>query len=542
MQLVQAASRYRALLVAATAIALAFAAVWMLVPGSNVHGQTDLGGCELTPWLRDALLDDDNYDLARFECDELDLDGLAIWDFSGRNLRSFEISDADYELLLELSGLRADSRPEELSGFGSRGEVELIDLTGNPGLDISRVSFRNIPLGTGIALSIRGTTGVQGFQDDEFTVTENRMGYVAIAFPGILETGQESLVVSVSEDVSGGRSNLVNFAPRDVTLHGDSRSVIYYWPIYVESDGEVDPDWDFELEINPAANAYSEPDGTGTRDRVDLEDLFDEQTARITVLDADAPDTEVCDRTDLVEEAIEAASGVSNSGCDITLGELGGIAELELAHDDGETFQLSRGDLEGLSGLRYLKLTGAVSMPRGIFDGVGDRESGVVIDFAQNSPSDPSDQRGGNYDLGDIPSHVLSDLEPHQKLLLKGQTDARRNPLVTGLEAGEYVAGLGQSFAVTLPVFFDAGATDPLTHFVLTQLPYDFSENTDPVIDIDGITRLTESDVGEHDVVRMMITVPEEADAEKGDWVLFVFSDDDEDFASLVDWAIVNPS
>ncbi len=547
MYLAQAMNRFRVPLIAVAALVLALAAVWALAPGSNVRGQTDLGGCELTPWLRDALLDGDNYDLPSYECDDLELDGIAIWDFSGRNLPSFAISDRDYELLLELSGLNEDSRPDELDGFGDNEEVRLIDLTGNPRLNTSNVNFRNIPVGTGIALSIRGTTGVVGFQDDEYTVTENGGGYISVAFPGVLESDQESLIVQADVDADSDQEGLISIG-RDMLLHGDSRSVIYYWPIYVESDNDIDDFWTFDLEIDSDADAYRAPDGSGRRESLDLEDVLNGgRVTEIGVNDADAPTVEVCQRSGLVEEAIEDAldelrQTVGHRGCNITLNDLSLIEDLNLFDaDDGRSFELESGDLEGLSGLRSLRLEGVSRLPRGIFAGVGDKEEGVVIDFARNDPEDPDDAKAGDYDPGDIPSHVLSDLEPQQALLLTGETDSKGDPLVTGLDQESYSAGLGESFAVTLPLYFDGDSTEPVTHYAVVQLPYDFSGDFLPVVNTDEISDEI-IDLHELDVVRKMIAVPEEEEEEKGQWVLFVFGDDAGDFESLVDWALINSS
>jgi hypothetical protein len=548
MHLAHAINRLRAPLAAISALVLALTAVWGLAFSESARGQTDLGACKLSPWLLDALLDDANYDLPSYRCDELELDGLAIWDFSTlpsaleRRLPGrFAFSEADYKLLLELSGFNEDSLPQDLIGFGERGEVRLIDLTGT-GYRISDIDFRNIPIGTGIALSVSGSART-GFQTDSYSTKENSMGYVSVAFPGVLESDQDSLIVSATVDAESGQRNLIDIG-QNMLLNGDARSVVYYWPIYVESDNDNDPDWDFDLEIDADADAYRERDGTGRRESLDLTDVLDISVAEIVVDDADAPRVLVSDRSSLVEEAIKDALGgitsISHRGDDITLTDLSAITTLNLVDtDDGRTFALGIGDLEGLSGLTKLHLKGASRLPRGIFDGVGDRERGVVIDFSRNSPQDSGDPRGGDYDLGSIPAYILSDIEPHQTLLLAGQVDSGGDPLVTGLDQDSYRASPGESFAVTMPVFHTGDAKDPTTYYAVAQLPYGFRENTAPFVDkddLDGIIALRDNDV-----VRTMIAVPDTVDEEKGQWVLFVFLDDDEDLASLVDWALINP-
>lgn len=549
MYLAHATNRLRAPLAAVSVLALALAAAWAIASSGNVRGQTDLGACKLSPWLLDSLLDGANYDLESYQCDELELDGLAIWDFSTlpsaleRRLPGrFSISDSDYELLLELGKFNEDTLPQDLIGFGEGGEVRLIDLTGT-GYRISDIDFRNIPFGTGIALSVSGSART-GFQTDVYSTKENSMGYVSVAFPGVLESDQESLVVSARVDAEPLQRNKINLA-QNMIIHGDARSVVYYWPIYVESDNDNDPDWDFELEIDSDADAYRERDGTGRRDSLDLSDSLDISVAEIVVRDADAPRVLVSDRSRLVEEAIEAelaSPGVSISrrGDDVTLKDLSAITSLELVdEDDGRTFALGSGDLEGLSGLTTLHIKGASRLPRGIFDGVGDKEEGVVIDFSRNSPQDSGDPRGGDYHLGNIPSYILSDIEPHQTLVLTGQTDSGGNPLVTGLDQDSYRARPGESFAVTLPVFFSGDADKSESFFVVAQIPYDFLENTYPIVDKDDLDEIIT--LRDDDVVRTVIEVPEDEDEEKGQWVLFVFEGDEEDLAALVDWALINP-
>lgn len=538
----------RAPLAAASALVLALAAAWGFVFSENASGQTDLGACELSPWLRDALMDDANYDLPSFRCDDLELTDLAIWDFSTlppaleRRLPSrFSISDSDYKLLLELSNFNTDSKPQDLIGFGRGGRVRLIDLTGT-GYRVSDVDFRNIPIGTGIAISVNGTARV-GFQADDFSVKENSMGYVSVAFPGVLESDQGSLVVSASIDAEPDQRSLIDIG-QNMLINGDARNVVYHWPVFVESDNDNDPDWDFDLEINTSADAYRERDGSGSRDPLNLTDALSIAEAEIVVRDADAPRVLVSDRTRLVEEAIEAAlasqTSIRHRGDDITLKDLSAVTTLKLVDsDDGRVFALGSGDLEGLSGLTKLHIKGASSLPRGLFGGVGDRDQGVVIDFSGNSPQDSRDPRGGNYDLGSIPDHILADIETHQTLVLAGQTGPDGKPLVTSLDSEIYRARPGGSFAVTLPVFFTGNTGDQSAHYVVAQLPYDFRQNTSPVVDKDDVG--TTIVLGGRDVARTIIKVPATVDKAKGRWALFVFKDDDEDLASLIDWALIDP-
>ena len=102
--MVQVKSKYlsRSRVIAAAAIAtLVLAASGLFALPTS--GQTDNEGCDLAPWLRQALLSAQNYDLPSYSCDDLELldgDEHVIWDFSRRNLTSFAISDDDYDACL----------------------------------------------------------------------------------------------------------------------------------------------------------------------------------------------------------------------------------------------------------------------------------------------------------------------------------------------------------------------------------------------------------------------------------------------------------
>ena len=69
----------------------------------------------------------------------------------------------------------------------------------------------------------------------------------------------------------------------------------------------------------------------------------------------------------------------------------------------------------------------------------------------------------------------------------------------------------------------------------MSQLSYDFRQNSAPVVDKDGLDAIIT--LRDNDVVRTVIRMPATEDAAKGEWVLFVFSDNEEDFRSLIDWA-----
>ena len=148
-----------------------------------------------------------------------------------------------------------------MDGFGVNEEVRLIDLRGHPELDVSDVDFDNIPIGTGIALSIPGVTNMVGFQQASYAVTESRHEHISVAFPGVLDPGRNSLRIQASIDADSEREESLVRIGSDMLLHGDDRDVIYYWPIYVTADAENDVSWEFEIEFAGTATTYSDREG-----------------------------------------------------------------------------------------------------------------------------------------------------------------------------------------------------------------------------------------------------------------------------------------
>ncbi len=543
--MVQVKSKYlsRSRLIAAVAVAtlvLAASGIFTL----PTSGQTEDAGCDLAPWLRGALLSAQNYDLPSYSCDDLELldgDEHVIWDFSRRNLTSFAISDDDYERLLDLSDLPAESDPGDLDGFGRNEDTRLIDLTGNP-LTVRSVDFRNIPVGVGIALSASNVQTLRGFQSDVYQLTENSVGYVSIALPGVLDRDEQSIVID--PDLTGD-TELASIG-RDMLLHGDAYGVVYYWPVHVRSDNENDSSGSISVELDEnSADSYDSANGSGRGRALDLSDFLDHSEAELDIADADSPRVEVCHRTRVVEDAIEDAlpRSIRNNGCDITLADLGTVTELELEDDDGEVFDLADGDLDGLTGIRSLGLIGVDELPRGIFVGVGDIERGLVIDFAENDPDRSGDPVAGNYTPSSLPGHILDFQEPHQTLLLSGDRVGRTNqPQVTGLDREIYFAGNSGDFVALLPVSYTGDVDEELTHYAIGRLGglgYEFNRDSIPVADD---VQLDEVDAEDDDVAYLAVRISqEELDSEStGQLVLFIFKDDSEEFDGLVDWAYID--
>lgn len=543
--MVQVKSKYlsRSRVIAAAAIAtLVLAASGLFALPTS--GQTDNEGCDLAPWLRQALLSAQNYDLPSYSCDDLELldgDEHVIWDFSRRNLTSFAISDDDYERLLDLSDLPAESDPGDLDGFGRNEDIRLIDLTGNP-LTVRSVDFRNIPVGVGIALSASNVQTLRGFQTDVYQLTENSVGYVSVALPGALDRDEQSIVI---DPTLTGDTELASIG-RDMLLHGDAYGVVYYWPVHVRSDNENDSSGSISVDLeDDSADSYDSANGSGRGRALDLSDFLDHSEAELDIADADSPRVEVCHRTRVVEDAIEDSlpNSVRNNGCDVTLADLGTVTQLELEDDDGEVFDLADGDLEGLTGLRSLKLLGVDELPRAIFVGVGDIEVGLVIDFAENDPDRSSDPVAGDYTPSSLPGHILDFQEPHQTFLLAGDRVGRTDqPQVTGLDRETYFASNTGDFGALLPSSYTGDVAEELTHYAIGRLGglgYEFNQDSIPVVDD---AQLREVDVDDDDVVWLAVRISaEDFESESTQpLVLFIFKDDTEEFDSLVDWAYID--
>ena len=525
-------------------VALLAAAVLSLLPllTQPAIGQSDQPGCDLSPYLRNALLSPDNYDMRDFECDQLILvdesNQDTIWDFSSRGWRSFSISDADYVRLLELSEINdLDTKPKDLEGFGDRQGVRLIDLTGNP-LSIDDVDFSNIPVGTGIAIT-QSTSGI-GFQSADYSMSENGVGYVGVAFPNVLDTGERSIRIDTELDGDRDQTALITIGD-DMLLHSDSRSVVYYWPLYAGSDNDNGGDWDFNVQFR-SAETYEEVNGRNRDRSLVLEDLVDRDETEMTVSDADEPETSVCQRSRLVEDAIEtelADVGVDHTRCSqYTKSDLSQITQLTISDDldDGETITIDVDDLSDLTGLESLILIGVEDLPSGIFNGVG-ASTGLVIDFAANDPSDDDDSVAGDYTLATIPQHILNDQDSHQTLVLAGELDSSDDPIVTGLDRRSYAVNADDWFMVEVPVSY-TGETSELTHFVLARLPYEFNSISASVV----YDHIPIDDIKGTDMVRLPVVFDRDHEDFDGDGqlMLLVYSGNTEDFDSLVDYALVS--
>ena len=473
----------------ALAVLIAAIALAPLRPASATPN-SDL--CGLSPVILDMLLDRQGANAQ--QCDTIEpatgtqltaseSDPL-VWDLSGnddRSLTEFAISDDDAKLLRIFNSEGPDTAdPLADDGPVIAEAVRYIDLTGNP-LTIDDVNFKHIPSTVAIILSADSNTN--GFQDTEYTVTEDAASYVAVAFPD-LELTAATAPLAPSFTISG-RDALDDFetneqpfqendhrqliifgsgtgeAARTSVINSVSDNRIFYLPLKVNKDNDNGDEWDFTINIS---------DEIGNA--VDDYELANDYTD-ITVIDVDAPATLVCDRSEDVETTIldlVSADGVvatygDHTKCDdITLRDLGAIGDLTVDDGDNEgepIANLVAGDFEGLTKLTRLHIIGAGSLPSGIFAEVGkDTEveiDGVTVETVQitfaknNNGGDEDIAEVGKYTPSTIPQHIFADQEAGQVIVLDDDLDDDDKGVTKGLDATGYSVTEGSQFFIMTP-------------------------------------------------------------------------------------------
>ena len=557
-------------LLVAVALAVLVAAI-ALAPSRPASAAPNSGTCDLSPMLLDMLLE--RYGQKSFECNTFDLSGTAdvihsggsprytladgemgnTWDFSGENLDSFAISDDDAKILRELTDTDADLTNDPAGTVVEDG-VLYIDLTNNP-LTVADVNFKNIPNNVAIVLSADST--VTGFQATDYEVTEDATGYVSVAFPNLIPDGSSTVefTVTMSGDATSDRSDalgdgnttrLIQFgvtdagpskanvesaddATRTFVANSEADDKIFYWPITAAKDNSNDEDWDFRLKI-----AETTPRATDVVPEFDLSN----DEADITVLDADAPAVSVCDRSEHVEDAILAIATVraaatddttwdGNDRCgEITARDLGTIGMLTIADtDDGEPIaDLLSGDFNSLSGLTALTITGARSLPSGIFAGVGSAGSDLVtIRFNQNTSTDDDIEKVGNFKPSTIPGHIWDDQEKQQVIILVDDLNDDDKGVTTGLDAALY-AGEENGH------FFILTSTTTTKYVLGNKVVFGTGDGNTPILGgAPDIVPLAGAD-DKPMAVRFAVPIPDVDKEDKGDrnmW-LFLFANDND--------------
>ncbi|MXX67078.1 MAG: hypothetical protein F4Z40_08910 [Chloroflexi bacterium] len=444
------------------------------------------------------------------------------------------------------------------------------------------VSFANIPARVAVILSAE--SNVSGFQQEDYTVTEDAPSYISVAFPGLRAVDEddagtpadESLMtgtVTVGGDAgalrntalgngSGNKIQLVSFGDNDTDstnaidltsttrtfqVNSEADDVIFYLPLTVSKDNENDEDWDISLRIAETAAAL-------TNANAGFELTNDE--ADITILDADAPTLSVCDRSEDVESAIlsyaiDAAGGAQagavgfggNVRCgDITIRDLGTVMTFTVTDadtDDREPIaNLVSGDFEGFTGVTSLHIVGARNLPSGIFGGVGSKVAGtgtVQISFAKNNPADEEVDKVGDFTPSTIPAHIWDDQEKKQVIVLSDDTNEKGEGTTKGLDADLYAGSENGYFFVLTNAATSGYVLGDKVVITATALGTG-GDNVlmRPTIDLDTATNGNQRGGGPGSktskIVRFAVSIPDVDDKDKGDrntW-LFLFAADND--------------
>lgn len=540
---------------------LALVAVITLAPARPALATENAGTCNLSAVHLDMLLD--RHNLQSQHCDTLDFDNALrtvgdkqptadVWDYSGHGLSSFSISKDDQEILRRLNSTNTDDPIVITDVEPMPAAVKYIDLSGNP-LTIDDVDFTYIPSRIALILSADSTTN--GFQSDEYTVTEAAPSYVAVAFPSLkFTTGSSTLTptfaISGSDAAkqftgtdqpyqSGSHRQLIKFGVgsgddnRTSEVNSLSENKIFYLPLTVDKDNDTRDDWDFRITIQSAIQNAQ----TGYK--------LANSEADITVLDADKPATSVCDRSEDVEAAIlnlAAAASTQNTygghtRCDDLTGrDLAAITTLAVSDDDGDgepIRSLVSGDFGGLTNLTTLTITGAGTLPSGIFADVGKDGAGVQISFVKNDNQGDDDiAEVGKYTPSTLPQHVFDDQQPKQVIILDDDLNADKKGVTAGLDATAYAVTEGSKFFALTP------ATQ--TYHVVSKSVTIEGDNASTVV----TPTISDANRGTADspkVARYAIAPPDDADSNDESMWLFLFSQADPTSAAhLVDLATVS--
>lgn len=475
------------------------------------------------------------------------------WDFSGKDLSSFAMTEDDAATLTTLfgAGLVEDT-------------VRYFDLTDNP-LTIEDVDFARIPQDVAIILSAE--SNLAGFQSDETTFAEGSRSYIAMAFPDLFRDTVTSTTVTVdilgrdaqtaanagSSESGNNRVALIRFGgdttdedgERTLVADSEADDVIFYYPINVDKDNTTEEDWEFSLRVTRDTDGISAAPADFDLDNDEID---------VIVTDVDAPAVSVCDRSEDVQENIldvVGATGVlaatygGHTDCDdLTIRDLGNMRMLTVDDDDAEEGgalePLQTGDFSDLSGLTMLHLIGAESLPSGIFAGVGkdavvDPTADPVVDttveitFAANSGADHD--KVGNFTPSTIPSHIWDDQEPGQVIVLTDDTNDDDEGVTKGLDADLYAGTEGGHIFVltnartaawvlgkTVTFGSPGEGIDSPTSPTISNFNHDGDDGTTAEVRSGGA-----GNEGSR-VARFAIPIPDNDDDDRTEW-LFLFED-----------------
>ena len=440
----------RLLLLACGVLSLALLAS----PASALVGAGDQPGiCGFEPNLRAAI--EEALEIFWHDCEDVtdtQLATIGVLDLSESSLAGL-VASKPYLDTQNVGLDRFAPEPGQLTGFHP---FLIIDLRGHE-LAIGDVDPESIPLShdgddVSYTLVLDGGGNHNGFDQDRYTTVEGQALLVSVSWAnrpdpqalaearrvgGVDELYFGHRIYSEQNDESqradfedvrwlyarasdGPGTRYVGLVPvhDDDEIEGASRpDKIELTNLVVADDraelGELAPARADVLFGNSDAPLHDYVDGflrrVGSRDEADL-----------IITDDDSPTTPVCARTilDYIEELVDESRCQDISSADLATT----VNVFDLS--DEEIQSLAAGDLDGLTGVRELDLSGneLSTLPRGIFSDLGtDRilgypevlEQEVLIDLRGNLGG-----TGNGFYHTDLPSHVLEDLKEHQRIAL----------------------------------------------------------------------------------------------------------------------------
>ncbi len=423
-------------------LALGALAILLLAsPASGLVGAGDSPGiCGYETRLRAAI--EEALDIHWSRCDEVTNEDLA-------GIGEMDLSRKPGEAALA----RFAPDRDQFTGFDP---FLIVDLRGHD-LTVRDIEPTSIPLSydgddVSYTLLLDGGQAYNGLTQGRYTATEGGIVLVALSWDD--RPGQQAIAdarrVSAAEEVYFGHrifSEQEDASQRSdaeyerwiIARSSDARGALYVGAIPVHDDDEIEDqarradsieithlvvaDDRAELgQLDPArADVLFGNNDAPLHDYAEdyVRRLRDRNEADLIVTDDDSPTTPVCARTilDYLEDALD------ESRChDISRGDLATLVELDLS--DEEITSLAAGDLDGLTGIGELDLSGneLSTLPRGIFSDLGTGrivgypeviEQEVLIDLRGNDGS-----TGQGFFHTDLPRHLLSDLKEHQRIAL----------------------------------------------------------------------------------------------------------------------------
>ena len=468
----------------------ALAAGAMLIARGNdtamALGPSDEGICDYSETMRQALLNHNEDEF--FECDESTYTSTsqAAWagdldvePYVGATFAPGKGELDGYEL-----GSRVDLRGSGL-GISDLDVSAALDSHGTPGyqrfgVDVAGSDYRANSSGGFVGLTFlldRAASSNSGLTASAFEGTEGQVVWFTFQWSSVpdeledwnnADAGDDGfwLVLKLHVEIDSDERQLFFMVNSE-----DAARTLYAAPFLVPDDFDIERSERADVTLTAEAVSDARPTDSLPDDSAYTsaqDDAFEEieraisrnDDARLTILDDDSPQVDVCDRTRTVRDALVAEVSGQDDCDQISVNDLAEITSLDLG--DSEIEQLKAGDFSGLSELTSLDLSenDLRSLPADVFAGVGsglDAPNVAFIDVSLNPGP-----RGVGFSLRNVSSGLEASVGPRQAVRLAayessddpeyGLTDTRFSvqegtTLVLGLRALPQSAVLFRSLA-----------------------------------------------------------------------------------------------